>query len=192
MFHHPPLELARCGGPSRAFKEPFMKSYKTMATAFVLIATATGAGAADDVYRPDSRNGPAVEEPLPWRGSTKDNGYPVPQPPPQSDYQPPRRPTVARECLSTVGLRDALNSQGWHAFSDVERRDSVAYMSARSDRGRRFDLQVDNCTGDVIEANPVIYTEAPRTYYYEERPSVGVYIGGGGGHHRYYRGHGRW
>jgi hypothetical protein len=158
-----------------------------LSAALGLIVAATSTASAQQGYQSAADyGGPPAEQQYPWRGgSTKDDGYPVPQPP-RADYAPPRH--VAPACLSTVELRDALNHQGWHAFSDVERRGSMALMSARSDRGRRYDLQVDNCTGNVIEAHPVVvYTEPPEVYY-DRRPSVGVFIGGGGHHGR----HGRW
>jgi hypothetical protein len=128
-------------------------------------------------------------EPLPWRGSTKDDGYPVPQPP-AAEYAPPRdayRPRAPR-CLSKVELRDALNGQGWHAFDAVEYRGNVAFMTARSDGGRRFDLQVDSCSGQVIESHPrVVYVEQPAPpprdyYYYAPRPAYGMHFYGGGPH----------
>ena len=140
-------------------------------------------------------------EPLPWRGSTKDDGYPVPQPPPGEPQYEPRRgstkddvyepPRRRAECLSKYGIRGALNSQGWHAFDDVEIRGNVAYMTARNDGGRRFDLRVDSCTGAVIDARPrVVYVDRdplPRVYYedryYAPRPAVGLYFYGGGRRH---------
>lgn len=157
----------------------------------VMLAASVSAMAAD--Y--DDRG-----EPLPWRGNTARDGYPVPVPPPAADYRPsykdeglpppapaPRRRVVA-ECLSKFGIREALNRQGWHEFANVEIRGDVAYMVARNDNGRAFDLQVDSCTGDVFEAQPrVIYTERPVYYerYYAPRPAIGLYFGGGGyGHHR--------
>jgi hypothetical protein len=163
-----------------------------------LLVLGSSAAIAGDEYRRDSGERYVTQsEPLPWRGSTKDDGYPIPQGPSES-YAPPPAPRRAVACVSTVGMRDALNGQGWHAFSDVDYRGPIAYMSARSDRGRRFDLQVDSCSGEVIEAHPaVVYADPPRVYY-DERPAVGVYIGGGHrfrghhGGHRYYRGHGRW
>ncbi len=152
-------------------------------------ALGTSAAFAGDAYRGDgsARYAPSAE-PLPWRGSTKDDGYPVPQGPAES-YAPPPVPRRTASCVSTVGMRDALNEQGWHAFSDVDYRGPIAYMSARSERGRRFELQVDSCSGDVIEARPTVVYAVPPRVYYDERPAVGVYIGGGRG---YYRGHGRW
>lgn len=168
----------------------------------VLIAASVPAMAAD--Y--DDRG-----EPLPWRGNAAaaKDGYPVPVPPPPPvDYRqsykdddalppPPPLPAprrrVAAECLSKYGIREALNQQGWHEFANVEIRGEVAYMIARNDRGRAFDLQVDSCSGDVFEAHPrVVYSEGPVYYgrYYAPRPVIGLRYGGGYGHHRY-RSH-RW
>jgi hypothetical protein len=138
-------------------------------------------------------------EPLPWRGNqaTRD-GYPVPVAPPPADYRqsykddaaPPPPPVAPRrrvvaECLSKYGIRESLNRQGWHEFANVEIRGDVAYMIARNDNGRAFDLQVDSCNGDVVEAHPrVVYSERPVYYerYYAPRPAVGFYFGGGYGH----------
>ena len=139
-------------------------------------------------------------EPLPWRGSTKDDGYPVPQPPPanydhrsyKDDAPPPPRRQAAAECLSKYGIRSALNRQGWHEFDNVENRGATAFMTARNDGGRRFEVQFDNCTGEVIEAHPrVVYVERdplppPPVYYeryYAPRPAVGLYFYGGGHRH---------
>lgn len=141
-------------------------------------------------------------EPLPWRGSSKDDGYPVPQPPPgdydQRSYKedplpppqaPPRR-RVAAECLSKFGIREALNRQGWHEFANVEMRGDLAYMIARNDNGRPFDLTIDSCSGDVIDAAPRrVYADRPVYYerYYAPRPAIGLYFGGGyGGHRRHW------
>jgi hypothetical protein len=150
----------------------------------------TPAAFAGDEYRRDGGDRYATQpEPLPWRGSTKDDGYPVPQGPSESYSEPQSVPRRKASCISTVGMRDALNGQGWHAFSDVDYRGPIAYMSARSDRGRRFELQVDSCSGEVLEARPAVVYAVPPRVYYDDRPAVGVYIGGGRG---YYRGHGRW
>ena len=146
-------------------------------------------------------------ERLPWNGGTKD-GYPVPQGPGEQQYTQQRGSTkddsyveprrqARSECLSKYGIRGALNSQGWHNFDNVEIRGNVAYMTARNDGGRRFELRVDSCSGHVIDADPVVvYTDRappPRfyygpDYYYSPRPAVGLYFGGGyGGHHRHWR-----
>lgn len=139
-------------------------------------------------------------EPLPWRGNATNDGYPVPQPPPgeygTGSYKddplpppPPRRRVVA-ECLSKYGVREALNRQGWHEFANVEMRGEYAYMIARNDNGRPFDLTIDSCSGDVVDAVPRrTYADRPIYYerYYAPRPAVGLYFGGGyGGHRRHW------
>ena len=158
-----------------------------VATAMLALTAPVQAGNYTD--RGDSYQ---AAEPMPWRGSAKDDeGYPVPQAPPREYHQsykddgapPPRR---TAECLSKFGIRGALNEQGWHAFDGVELRGRVAFMTARNDDGRRFELQVDSCTGAVIEAHPVaVYYETPPPRYYEPRPAVGLYFYGGG--HRHWR-----
>jgi hypothetical protein len=140
----------------------------------------------------------AADGEQPWRGSAKDDGYPVPQPPPadynrggsyKDDPAPPPAPRRhASSCLSKYGIRHALNEQGWHEFDNVEMRGDVAFMTAAREGGRRFELQVDSCTGDVIEARPrVVYVDPPPAVYYgpryyEPRPAIGFYFGGGGRH----------
>ena len=141
-------------------------------------------------------------EPLPWKSQAPRDGYPVPQGPPtgydqggsyKDDPAPPPPPRaeprrrVVAECLSKYGIREALNRQGWYEFANVEMRGELAYMVARNDRGRPFDLTFDSCSGDVVDAIPrVVRADAPIYYerYYEPRPAFGVYVGGGryGGH----------
>jgi hypothetical protein len=155
------------------------------AIALAATVAATSLPAAAQTYK---------DEPLPWRGSTKDDGYPVPQPPPAA-YVPPPAPRHApvAQCLSKHGIRNALNGQGWHAFDNVEIRGDVAYMTAEADNGRRFDLTIDNCSGEVLDSHPrTVYVEPPPVYYggyYRPRPAIGFYYGGGYGHGY---GHGRW
>ena len=173
-----------------------MNVYQFRGAALSALAIAMLAGAAPAIAGSDSEN-------LPWKGA-RDDGYPVPQGPPSDrDYVPPRGstkddvyeaprhepPRRVAECLSKYGIRGALNSQGWHAFDNVEIRGNVAYMTAQNDGGRRFELRVDSCSGDVIDAQPrVVYVDRdppPRVYYedryYAPRPAIGLYFGGGGG-----------
>jgi hypothetical protein len=151
-----------------------------------LLAAGSPARAADYDRRADPAGTYQDEQPLPWRGgSTKDDGYPVPQPPP-AEYQPRRIPQHAPACLSKYGIRSALNRQGWHAFDNVETRGNIAFMTARNDGGRRFEVEFDSCTGDVVTAHPVVvYVDRPPPpVYYAPRPAIGLYYGYGYGHHR--------
>ena len=129
-------------------------------------------------------------------GSTRD-GYPVPQgpdaaPPHQSykdDAPPPPAPRRhAGRCLDTGGIQHALHEQGWHDFDNVENSGKVTYMTARRDGGGRYDLEMDSCSGEVLEAHALVaYRDAPPPAYFYPRPSVGVYIGGGYGYgHRHW------
>lgn len=153
------------------------------ATAAVFACPQAIAGDYDDNSRPQA-----------WRGSTKDDGYPVPQPPPvnydQRSYRedvPPRR--IVAECLSKFDIRHALKRQGFHDYDAVELRGEVAFMLARNDEGRRFELEVDSCTGEVIHAQlQVIYAEPPRVYhdrYGVPRPVIGLHGEFGGRRHRW-------
>ena len=132
-----------------------------------------------------------------YRAGTSRDGYPVPQgpdevPPRQSykDDAPPPPPVrrAAGRCLDTRGIQHALHEQGWHDFDNVENSGKVTYMTARREGGGRYDLEMDSCSGEVIEAHALVaYREGPPPAYYYPRPSVGVYIGGGGGYgHRHW------
>ena len=151
---------------------------------------------------PSAQAGDFDNQAPPYRGSTKDDGYPIPQPPPpdyrQGSYKddplpPPPPPRRVAECLSKYGIRNALNQQGWHEFENVEIRGDTARMLARNDGGRRFDLRFDTCTGQVLDSHPhVVYVDEPPPvidhYYYAPRPAVGFYFGGGGGYgHHHWR-----
>jgi hypothetical protein len=49
-----------------------------------------------------------------------------------------------------------LQSQGWHAFHDVDIRGELVTVRARRPSGRLFDLTVDRCSGEVVNARPVL------------------------------------
>ena len=144
---------------------------------------------AGDAYDPgyDGRREPAYEEPryrerydepVPPRGSVKD-GYPIPQGPQAYAAAPP--PPGPR-CLSKVGIQQALHEQGWRDFDNVEVRGDMAFMNARGDSGRRYELRIDSCNGEVLNARPE-YVRVPDRYvdYYPPRPVVGFYAYGGYG-----------
>jgi hypothetical protein len=183
-----------------------------LAAAIVMLATPATAG--DTRYGERYDRAPATED-LPWRGSTKDeDGYPeplppppagheAPLPPPRADYAPryerapryddraPPRRTAA--CADKHGIRNALKEQGWHRFDDVRVERDVATMTADDDRGRRHIVEFDTCTGDVVDARPLVaYADPPPPYprrhwrdrYYGDgygppRPRVGIHIEGG-------------
>ncbi len=51
--------------------------------------------------------------------------------------------------------RARLERQGWHDFRDVMLEGDVAVLRARAADGRRYEITVDRCGGEVLEARPV-------------------------------------
>jgi hypothetical protein len=101
--------------------------------------------------------------------------HPAPPPPPQYAqpyYAPPPPPPAYRQeqrylpapppyrndgrtagnCLPRHVIRDRLESRGWHDFHDPQVAGNVAHIRARRPNGRLFDLTVDRCTGEVLQA----------------------------------------
>lgn len=69
-------------------------------------------------------------------------------------------------CLPRRAIRARLRADGWHDFQDLDLRGSVAVVTARSPSGRPFDLTVDRCSGDIVDARPL---EGRRDYAYGTR-----------------------
>lgn len=163
-----------------------------------LLAAAAPASAQDRRF--EERYDPPAEAGEPsWNGAgaIKD-GYPEPVPAPPLGYKdtntrgsykddaaPPPPVRRAAQCLSKPGLRSALNEQGWYDFDHVDYRGELAFMTANNDRGRRFEVEFDACSGDVVKARPLtVYVERPaypppvyfgHRYYGPPRPYVGLH-----------------
>lgn len=108
------------------------------------------------------------------------------EPPP--DFEPPYRPGVAlkdpksfdesaiysksfepspyeradryEECVPRRVARMRLVRNGWGDFHDPQVRGRVVLVRARSPSGRPFDLTIDRCSGDILDARPL----RPRIY----------------------------
>ncbi len=55
-------------------------------------------------------------------------------------------------CVPRHVVRDRLRADGWHRFHDFEPRGSVLHVEARRRSGRLFDLTIDRCSGEVVDA----------------------------------------
>lgn len=153
----------------------------TLAAAAAVIATTLiVAGPADaqdrygDAYRDDLvKDGYPVPVPAP------EPGYREPPPPSYKDDRAPPPPVYRQSstCLSKPALRLALKEQGWHNFDDVEYRGKLAVMTADNDRGRRFDVEFDACSGDVVDARPIVVEHIPPPRYYAPPRYYGYYYG---------------
>jgi hypothetical protein len=97
----------------------------------------------------------------------------------ERDYNGPRRysgyePRVpyARGCVPREEIKDRLLRSGWHDFHDGDVRGEVATVRARRPSGRLFDLVIDRCSGEIVDARPL----EPRRfgpYAYSGRDSYG-------------------
>jgi hypothetical protein len=98
-------------------------------------------------------------------------------PPPHAGYRddddddygpPPRRFSYAdrglayREpCVPRAEIKHRLLSAGWHDFHDPDLRGDLASVRARRPSGRLFDLTIDRCTGEIVNARPL----QPRPFF---------------------------
>lgn len=104
---------------------------------------------------------------------------------PPADFEPPYPPAYAGRgpCVPREAVRDRLLSEGWGDFRDFEPRGRVVLVQARRPSGRLYDLTIDRCSGEVVDARPVFGPRAePGAYAY------GGYGGYGWGPRRYWPG----
>jgi hypothetical protein len=72
------------------------------------------------------------------------------------DFEPPYPPRYAeRGCIPREEARDRLRDAGWYDFHALEPREDVVLVKARRGRGRLFDLTIDRCTGEIVDAKPL-------------------------------------
>jgi hypothetical protein len=105
-------------------------------------------------------------------------------PPPQDryaevpdDFEPPYpEPGYAeRGCVARELARDRLRAAGWRGFHAVEARGNVVLVKARRPSGRMFDLTIDRCSGEVVDARPIYgrrsgrFADGPQRYW-DRRP----------------------
>lgn len=83
-------------------------------------------------------------------------------------YEPARRRADYDPCVPRDVARDRLQADGWGGFRDFERRGRVVLVQARRPSGRRFDLVIDRCSGEIIEARPLPLDDF-RSYAYRSR-----------------------
>lgn len=89
---------------------------------------------------------------------------PVPVPAPYPPYAQPQYAPVpaaplyrydgryAGDCLPRHVIRDQLAGRGWQDFHDPQVMGNVVHIRARRPNGRLFDLTVDRCSGQIINA----------------------------------------
>jgi len=100
----------------------------------------------------------------------------------EDEYQRPYYRYGARSeaCVPRHVVRDRLRDQGWSDFYGFEPRGRVVLVQARRPSGRLFDLTIERCSGEIIEARPLngrrfdAYAYQPRrrwSSYRAARPS---------------------
>ncbi len=57
-----------------------------------------------------------------------------------------------RGCLPRHAIRDRLRDDGWRDIQRIEARGSKVFLTAERPDGRLYDLKVDRCNGDIIDA----------------------------------------
>jgi len=84
-------------------------------------------------------------------------------------YDFPRYAARGNGCVPRRIAHARLRADGWRDFGNFEARGNLVYMQARRPSGRRFDLTVDTCSGEIIEARPLFtgrsYAGTPRRYW---------------------------
>ena len=77
----------------------------------------------------------------------------LPGPPRHSYAEPPRG--YADRCLPREVVKERLLRSGWHDFHDGDVRGEIATVRARRPSGRLFDLVIDSCSGEIVDARPL-------------------------------------
>lgn len=92
----------------------------------------------------------------PRRYSDRDRGYLPPM------REPPRFSSVDRfrddrrhdGCTPRHLVKQRLRAEGWSDFHDLALDGDTARVRARRPSGRLFELQVDRCSGEIVNARP--------------------------------------
>ena len=108
-----------------------------------------------------------LDEPPPY--AQDDEDYDAPrvwrQPDPDVPYgrapPPPPPPRYAERfdnpgCLPRWRIRERLHGQGWVDVHPVSRDGGIVTLEARrEDTGRRFFIEIDRCSGAIVDERPV-------------------------------------
>jgi hypothetical protein len=102
-----------------------------------------------------SRAPPRYSAPPPDDDDGRDYGTP---PPGKYSKAPPRyaAPLPGKACARSEQVRERLTREGWrdfHAGQPVN--DAVVTLRARRPNGRLFELTLDRCSGELVEARPL-------------------------------------
>ncbi len=128
-----------------------------------------------DIYGAEPRN--YSHEQRYYKVQPPHYGHPVPPAPVYRDHAPPPRhysegPDAWRYgngCISKDEAKRRLTGEGWRDFHDLELRQNVAKIKARRPNGDLYDLKIDRCTGEIVNAQP-LERAGPGPYAYENGP----------------------
>jgi hypothetical protein len=134
--------------PPIGLEESTMLAYARLAAALALaVSCATAPAAAADLYEPpyeEERYGDGPPPPDRYAAAPEDFEPPYPD-----------REYAGRRCVPRELARDRLRDAGWYDFHALERREDVVLVKARRDEGRLYDLTIDRCSGEVVDARPI-------------------------------------
>jgi hypothetical protein len=106
----------------------------------------------DDAY--DHRDAPPPQHTYTYRPYDQQNYGQQPYTQQPYSQQAPRfaeRPG----CVSPRSAQRSLEQDGWRDFSGPVLRGETAFLNARRPDGRPFELQVDRCSGELVNARPL-------------------------------------
>jgi hypothetical protein len=73
-------------------------------------------------------------------------------------------------CVPRHVIRERLRAEGWGEFRDLDPRGDVVVVRARRPSGRPFELTINECNGEIVDARPVddgrYYAYGSRRYAY--------------------------
>lgn len=77
-------------------------------------------------------------------------------------------------CVRSEQVRDRLTGLGWRDFhaGKAESRSTVV-LRARRPSGRLFELRLDRCSGEILQARPLELSPLRPYYSYKQRPPYG-------------------
>jgi hypothetical protein len=81
-------------------------------------------------------------------------------------YRGDERGRYERACVPREVVRDRLRADGWGDFHDLDPRGRVVLVEARRPSGRLFDLTIDRCSGEILDARPI---DGARSYAFGQR-----------------------
>ena len=111
-----------------------------------------------------------AEPPVPReRVYREDEGYYEPKylpgPPGPRRYSYAEPPAAyAERCLPRQVVKERLLRAGWHDFHDGNVQGDIATVRARRPSGRLFDLAIDRCSGEIVNAQPLEPRYGPYAY----------------------------